>query len=146
EVRHADSPAAEKLIKEHRIELRQNGNDVSIIAHTPPSLNGFNSFFGAFNRPNLDVHYEIDVPQKYFVDSQTAGGDMTVAHLQGDAKVVTMGGRVELADIDGAANAKTMGGDVAVSKCTGDLRAHTSGGAITLKEFSGPCIHADTMG
>jgi tRNA A-37 threonylcarbamoyl transferase component Bud32/DUF4097 and DUF4098 domain-containing protein YvlB len=145
EVTHASPSEAEKLIKEHRIELRQTGNDVSIIAHTPASLNS-HSLFGLFNRSHLEVHYEIDVPRKFTVEPQTAGGDVTVTHLQGTAKAVTMGGRVELTDIDGAADAKTMGGDVAVGQCTGDLRAHTSGGSITLEEFSGPCIHADTMG
>lgn len=144
-VTHANASKAGALIKEHRIELRQTANDISIIAHTPPSL-GVRSFFGIFSRPNLDVRYEIEVPRKYAIDSKTSGGNVEVKQIQGTVEAQTMGGTVDLADIDGAADAKTMGGNVTAGKCTGDLRAHTAGGSIHIENFSGPCIHADTSG
>jgi tRNA A-37 threonylcarbamoyl transferase component Bud32 len=144
-VTRANAPRAAALIKEHRIEFRQTGNDISIAAHAPPSLN-VRSFFGIFSRPNLDVRYEIEVPRKYAVDSKTSGGNVEVKQILGTVKAETMGGTVDLADIDGAADAKTMGGNVTVGKCTGDLHAHTAGGSIHIEEFSGPGIHADTSG
>ncbi|HLX70326.1 MAG TPA: protein kinase [Verrucomicrobiae bacterium] len=144
-VTHASASKAAALIKEHRIELRQTGNDVSITAHSPPSL-GIKSFFEIFSRPNLDVRYEIAVPRKYAIDSKTSGGNVEIKQIQDTVKAETMGGTVDLADIDGAADAKTMGGNVTASKCTADLRAHTSGGSINIEDFSGPCIHADTSG
>jgi tRNA A-37 threonylcarbamoyl transferase component Bud32 len=144
-VTHASASRAAALIKEHHIYLRQTGSDVSITAHTPPSLD-VRSFLGIFSRPNLDVRYEIEVPRKYTIDSQTSGGNVEIKKIQGLVKAQTMGGKVELAEIEGAVDAKTMGGNVTVSKCTGDLRAHTAGGSITIEEFTGPCIHADTSG
>lgn len=144
-VTHADASDAAKVIKEHRIELRQTGSDVSITAHSP-SILSVNSFFGIFTRPNLEVSYEIDVPRKFSVEPQTAGGNVNIAQLQGTVKAETMGGTVELSEINGDSDAKTMGGNVIAGKCTGDLHAHTSGGSITLEEFSGPCVHADTSG
>jgi tRNA A-37 threonylcarbamoyl transferase component Bud32 len=144
-VTHANASKAAALINEHRILLRQTGNDVSITAHTPPSLD-VRSFFGFFSRPNLDVRYEIEVPRNYAIDSQTCGGNVDVKQIQGLVKAQTMGGTVDVTDIEGAVDAKTMGGNVTVGKCTGDLRAHTAGGSIAIEDFSGPCIHADTSG
>jgi DUF4097 and DUF4098 domain-containing protein YvlB len=146
EVTRTGNSTAARVIKDHHIELRQNGNELSITARTPSFLKTDSLFDFFFARPNLEVHYEITVPRKCDVDSQTAGGEVNVTQIQGSVKAQTMGGRVELADIQGAADAGTMGGDVTVGKCTGDLHAHTAGGSIKVEEFSGPSVRAETSG
>lgn len=145
EVEHASGAEAARVIRNHRIQFRKTGNQISITSDSPSMLKT-GSFFSLFGRPNLQVHYVITVPQKFLVDAVTSGGDVDVSQLQGSVRAQTMGGRVEVAEIDGNVDAKTMGGDVNVRQCKGDVRAYTAGGSIQVEEFSGPSIHAETSG
>jgi TM2 domain-containing membrane protein YozV/predicted Ser/Thr protein kinase len=145
EVTHGNGVDASAILKEEHVTLQQTGNTISITAQEPEALRS-RSLWGWIKQPNLNAHYEITVPRKFVVHSQTAGGDVTVAHIGDDVNIKTMGGRLDCQDIDGNLDGKTMGGDVQAAGCKGKLNVQTMGGGITVDGFSGPSIQASTQG
>jgi DUF4097 and DUF4098 domain-containing protein YvlB len=145
EVTRASASEAAKIIKEHRIELLQNGNEISITAHAPPSLRG-TSWFSFFTQPNLNVHYEISVPRKCDVQLKTAGGNIEVADLRGGLKAETQDGNLDLSGIEGKVDGQTMGGNIRAVECKSELVVHTQGGNVKIEEFSGPRVQGSTSG
>ncbi len=145
EVTKARPDDAEKLIKEHRIELRQNGNEISVMAEAPASLRN-SSLWGILRMPNLNVHYEITVPRTCEVRLETAGGDVNVSDLTANLKAETMGGNLDFSVIGGKVDGRTMGGNVRAVECKNELALNTHGGNVTIEEFSGPNVRASTLG
>jgi hypothetical protein len=145
EVTHASDAEAVKILKEQRLVVKQNGNDISITAHDPPSLHR-HFWLGGLRRANLNVHYEITVPRKFDAQVETLGGGIKVAGLQGAVIVKTMGGGLDFNDIDGKVDGQTMGGGIHADGCRGDLRLHTMGGGIRVEKFTGSSVQADTAG
>ena len=145
EVTRANASTAAQLIREHRIEFEQNGSNITVTAHKPPSLNS-GSFWGIFTRPNLEVHYEITVPEQFTADLQTAGGNIDTSGLRGQLKVETMGGNLDIAGIDGDVDGKTMGGNIRATECKAKLQIETMGGNLTVEQFAGPSVHGSTSG
>jgi DUF4097 and DUF4098 domain-containing protein YvlB len=144
EVTRASDAEAAKILKEEELTVTQNGNQISITAHEPPSLR--HRMWGHLLRPNLNVHYEITVPRKFDAQVKTLGGGIKAAGLQGAVNVKTMGGGLELDDIDGRVDGETMGGGISAVSCKDELRLHTMGGGITVEKFTGPCVRANTAG
>ena len=143
EVTHANDSEASKILKEENVTFKQTGNQISITAENPSSLQHL-SIFGS--HANLDAHYEITVPRRFDVQAETAGGGVKVTGIQGNADVKTMGGNLDCEDIDGDVDAQTMGGDVQATGCNGKLLLKTMGGSITVERFKGPSIQATTEG
>ena len=138
-----DSDYAKKILREEQVTLKQTGNEISITAENPADLNVTSLLW---RHPNLNVHYEITVPRQFEVHSETSGGDMNVASIQGQVHIKTMGGRLDCQDIDGDVDGNTMGGDVHAAECKGQLRLDTMGGGITVESFTGPAVQATTQG
>jgi TM2 domain-containing membrane protein YozV/predicted Ser/Thr protein kinase len=147
-VTRASNPQASEILREEHLILKQNGNEISISSHDPPSLYN-HSVFGwleRLRRPNLDVHYEITVPKKFAVHLETSGGDIKVAGLSSVVKVKTEGGSLDFSDIGGPIDGQTAGGSIQASGCQDDLIIQTFGGGITIGHFSGPHVRATTEG
>ena len=145
EVTRASASTAARVIEEHRIALEQNGNDISVTAHTPPSLNG-GSLWGILTRPNLEVHYEITVPEQFIADLKTSGGNVEVNDLREQLTAETMGGNLDFADIGGDVDGKTMGGNIHATDCKSKLHIETMGGNVTIERFTGPSVDGSTSG
>jgi tRNA A-37 threonylcarbamoyl transferase component Bud32 len=145
EVTRARSDDAKKLIKEHQIELRQNGKEISITAEPPPSLRN-NSLWGLLRTPNLNVRYDIIVPRTCDVRLDTAGGDVNVSDLTASLKAETMGGNLDFNVIGGTVDGQTMGGNIRAVECKSDLVLKTFGGNVRVEEFSGSFVRASTQG
>jgi DUF4097 and DUF4098 domain-containing protein YvlB len=145
DVRSASDAEASEILQDEHVVIEQHGNRISIRAQSPFSLHA-GSWLGWWNRPNLDVHYEITVPRDFTVQSKTSGGDMKVGGVQGQVGITTMGGELECTDIGGDLDGKTMGGSVHARKCRGKLNLQTMGGDITVDEYTGPNVQAVTSG
>jgi TM2 domain-containing membrane protein YozV/predicted Ser/Thr protein kinase len=139
----SDSDAV-KVLKEEHVTLKQNGNEISITARNPPSLNSLSHLL--WRHPNLNAHYEITVPRNFTVQSKTSGGDTSVAGVQNSVNITTLGGNLDCKDIGGDVDGQTMGGNVRAANCQGKLDLKTMGGNITVDDFSGPNIQASTQG
>jgi predicted Ser/Thr protein kinase/DUF4097 and DUF4098 domain-containing protein YvlB len=144
EVTGASAADATNILKEEHVILKRNGNEISIRAENPPSLNSLAHVL--WRHPNLNVHYEITVPRSFTVQSKTSGGDVSVAGVQSSVNITTLGGNLDCKDIGGDLDGQTMGGNVRAANCQGKLDLKTMGGSITVDEFNGPNIHAATQG
>ncbi len=116
-------------------------NDTDYVKVT--GLKHKSSFFDWFS--SVRLRYEIMVPQKFTADIKTAGGDIKIKNLNGDALVTTSGGDIKLKNINGDAEAKTSGGDIKVENVKGETVLKTSGGDINSENIEGD-LTAKTSG
>ncbi|MEA2909895.1 MAG: hypothetical protein QOJ15_1976 [Bradyrhizobium sp.] len=118
---------ADELFSNHEVIFDQEGNKVTVVAKNKKEQRSWN-----FNRPNLEVRYQVNIPKKFEVDLKTAGGDITVADLDGNAATRTSSGSIKLAHISGAVDAADAGGDILVEEAGGKAVIRTSSGSIEL--------------
>ena len=111
----------------------------------------------------LRAKFIVTVPRQFTVTCVTAGGDVYLRAVKGNASIHTSGGDVMLEELEGDTRAETSGGDVDVKNVTGtvsvessggdirasgvrgDTRAETSGGDIVIRALDGR-IYAETSG
>ena len=104
---------------------------------------------------NGDVNLEIKVPEKFDIEIDTKGGDVTVTgveggfsgktfggdleftKLKGNIRFTTMGGDIRVSDSEVDGRVKTMGGDVEIRDVVGDIKGHTMGGNVTYRNVTG---------
>jgi len=94
---------------------------------------------------HFDSKIQIAVPQRYNLVLGSAGGDISIAQLQGSVGSNTAGGDVRLASVTGNVKVRTAGGDIDVQDLTGDGELHTTGGDVTLHTVTGNS-RVDTTG
>ena len=92
-----------------------------------------------------DLRIRVQVPKRFDVELNTAGGDVRLEGLEGAFEGETMGGDVDLLSLDGEASVKTMGGDVSVRASRLDGKVSTMGGDVELDDVDGN-LDASTMG
>jgi len=85
----------------------------------------------------LEVTYTIRVPDRFRLELNTAGDDVTVRSVDGEVQARTSGGNIGLRDVGGPSQADTSGGDIEIDRAAGSVRARTSGGDITLTAVAG---------
>jgi len=140
ELRDGSAAKAKKVFEQHKIELTGTDSEVKIEAKNPQKGLGFNN---PFNR--LRVDYDIAIPAKFDIDLTTAGGNIEVADLEGQAVLHTSGGNLKLAAIKGPLKAHTSGGHITLTRSEGDADVNTSGGDLRLGEIQGNVV-AHTSG
>jgi hypothetical protein len=87
---------------------------------------------------NFGIRFQVSVPQRYNLDVETQGGDVTVqAPLQGDARLTTAGGDVRAVDLSGPVRIETAGGSITLGKVGSRLDARTAGGSIHVDNVQG---------
>ena len=147
------------ILEEHRIEMKQTGNRVSIASDYERG----GIFIGWRGSDRVSDDFTIRIPDKFELDLKTSGGSITVGNLEGNVKLKTSGGSIQLGEINGRVLAKTSGGSITLSGCnrdadlktsggrieigkvSGDVVAHTSGGSITIENTTGE-VDATTSG
>jgi hypothetical protein len=155
--RDADGRRGEERLAEHKIEFRQEGNDVIIDDSLPNQWMRWNW------SDDYDVQWNIRVPAHYnvelrtsggsialadiggTVDARTSGGSITTGRLGGNSTLKSSGGSIRVAGANGTVDARTSGGSVDIGETTGRVEAHSSGGSITLGRSGGEVV-AKTSG
>ena len=155
ELKRASAEKAREAFDQHKIDFAQDGDTIRIEAD---NNGGFKSLFN-----NMQVEYTVTVPAKFNVELRTAGGNIAVDDLDGQAKVQTSGGNLDFGVITGEIDARTSGGNikikgggknvkvqttggsVAIGNVDGDLAVKSSGGNLTLEHIKG-AIEAQTTG
>jgi len=131
----------EELLEKFSVTFNQDGNDVKVEGKFEQGMSGF---FGDLGR-KINVQYAVIVPQKYNIDLKTAGGSITVADLNGNAKCKTAGGSLEFGAISGDVYGKTAGGSIDVNQSGGSVDLETAGGSIEIGPVDGD-VNARTAG
>lgn len=108
-------------------EFNANSEEVKIIAEKKEGWNWFS---------NINLHFEIKVPENFNIDANTSGGDIRVGGIKGDISLKTSGGDIQGDRIAGNFSAKTSGGDIKIFSGDAKISAATSGGDIDL-EYTG---------
>jgi len=86
----------------------------------------------------LQVRLRLTVPQRYNLDIETQGGDISVeSPLEGDARLTTAGGDVRTTDLTGDLKVETAGGNITLGRIGRELYARTAGGSIHLGDVKG---------
>jgi hypothetical protein len=84
------------------------------------------------------VDFEIQVPQRFNLEIETQGGDVSLENsLLGEARVTTAGGDIRTSDISGPTSLETAGGSITLGKMGNRLEARTAGGNIRASEVDG---------
>jgi DUF4097 and DUF4098 domain-containing protein YvlB len=114
---------AEKILERSESSYSQNGNTIRIDSRR--------------NRRYEQHRFYISVPQKFNLEINTSGGDITVDNLDGELDLNTSGGDIELSRIKGKIDFKTSGGDLDLRNIDAPMRGRTSGGDIDLADIKG---------
>lgn len=139
EVKGATNEDVEQVLRELRLDFRQEGNDVYVQARYS------GSHFG-FNRGNrLRLRFVILVPNKYNLDLKTGGGGISVNDIDGTVQARTSGGSLQFGRINGSVTGRTSGGGIKLEGGSGPVEVETSGGSIRIGKASGP-VRAHTSG
>jgi len=128
---------AEEL-RANDITFDQSGNDVTI-----HSRYDHDRWFHWSRDPR--IHYNIRVPSHYNVKLSTAGGDIDLGDLTGNADIHTSGGDIKVAHLNGNLNGRTSGGDIEIESAAGPVEVKTSGGSIEIGRAAST-LYAHTSG
>jgi hypothetical protein len=87
------------------------------------------------------VDFDIQVPQRFNLDVETQGGDISLENaLLGEARLTTAGGDIHTSDISGLAKLETAGGNITLGKMGHRVEARTSGGSIRAGDVNGDAV------
>lgn len=139
ELSRGSQKQAQEVFDQHKVEIDQNGSDVTIHAASP----AWKGWRNPFNR--LNVEYTIIVPDHYHLDLHTGGGSVEITGIQGEVKARTGGGSVTLHDAEGNVDLQSGGGSLHLDDVRGEIVARTGGGSISADSVSG-AIQASTGG
>jgi hypothetical protein len=93
------------------------------------------------------IDFEVKVPQRFNVDVETRGGDISLeAALQGEARLTTAGGDIRTEDVSGPAKLETAGGSITLGRIGNRLDARTAGGDVRVGDVDGDATLETTGG
>ena len=123
---------AAEILKNLDVQVTHEASDVKIEA----------KFIGNAKRwqkrkNELDVQFDILVPQHYNLDLQTVYDDISVVNVTGDVNVETFRAGLRLQGINGRIEGVTSIGNIDLKAFTGDAVLQTKSGNITLAAGSG---------
>ena len=123
---------AAEILKNLDVQITHEGPDVKIEA----------KFTGGAKRwqkrqNELDVQFDILVPQQYNLDLKTACDDISVANITGDVSAKTFRAGLRLQDITGRIDGTTSIGNIDLKTFSGDVVLQTTAGNITLADGTG---------
>jgi len=124
---------ADGLFADHEVTFSQEGNMITVIAKRKSQK----SWSWGPGRPNLEVRYQARIPRRFDVDLRTAGGDIEVGALEGQASVRTSSGTIKLDTVSREVEASDAGGNIVVAEAGDKLTARTSSGSITGQKAGG---------
>jgi HSP20 family molecular chaperone IbpA len=115
------------FLKEHPIDVTQDGNTITIRSRGP---NKNESNF--FSNNKQEARYVISVPAKFNTDLTTSGGYIKISQITGTNHAQTSGGTLEFDKLIGTLDGHTSGGYISAKDCEGTIAIRTSGGSISV--------------
>ncbi|MCY3741644.1 MAG: DUF4097 family beta strand repeat-containing protein [Candidatus Poribacteria bacterium] len=131
---------AAEILKNLDVQITHEGSDVKIEAKFTGNAKRWQK-----RKNDLDVQFDILVPQHYNLDLQTACDDISAVNVTGDVNVETFRAGLRLQDITGRIDAVTSIGNIDLKAFNGDVVLQTTGGNIAIAAGSGD-VKAETSG
>jgi hypothetical protein len=122
---------SESILEDHKLSFESTRNSVTIKSENKTRI--WNWGFGK----KFSINFIMFVPQQFYPDIKTSGGDISITDLLSDSKVRTSGGDININNSTGNCDIKTSGGDIKISSNKGNIKASTSGGDIVVKQTKG---------
>jgi hypothetical protein len=96
---------------------------------------------GGRHSRSLGVEFDLQVPQRFNLDVETQGGDVSVENtLDGEAQLTTAGGDIHTVDLSGPAKLETAGGNITLGRMGNRVEARTAGGSIRVDNVKGDAV------
>lgn len=124
--------ASQEVLEDFELAFEHDGSDVDIRGTFKQGLEHWRKQLN-----QLKIHFLVTVPQRYNIDLNTTGGDISVADLTGDVRVRSSGGSLCFQTITGTVFGHTSGGSIEAVNVTGDVQVRTSGGNIRFGAIQG---------
>jgi hypothetical protein len=115
------------------VQLDQ-GSDGIQVHSTRPATNG------------AQLRFEIEVPEHFDLDLNSAGGAVTIEGVDGTIKGLTESGELQLRRLSGTVDLETKNGDVTLRESYVNGRVHTVGGRVLLEDVSGTVAGSSAKG
>lgn len=80
---------------------------------------------------------EIKVPERFMIDFDNMGGDISIENIDGSINGETKGGMLSLNKLKGMLHLKTLGGNIELTDSDVDGSVSTLGGNVTIKDVTG---------
>ena len=133
-----DEDDAWEVLRDIRIEITQNGGDVTIDTDLPRSKNGW---FGGST--SASVEYDIKVPATVSLRLKSTNGHIEIEDVGGDVEATTTNGGIRARDLGGRLEAESTNGKIEALGVAGTVDAETTNGGIRA-EITGSSL-ADDM-
>jgi DUF4097 and DUF4098 domain-containing protein YvlB len=86
------------------------------------------------------IQFDFTVPERFNLDLETKGGDISVGNLKGELRASTAGGDIQAGDITGPVRVDTAGGDIDLGDMGRQVAAQTAGGSIRVNNVHGDAV------
>lgn len=131
------------IVVEHadKLELDFERHDDAVTVHAERKGRSIARWFGKEDSPR----FHVTVPRRFDLELVTAGGNIHIADLDGEANARTSGGRIKIDNVSGRIVGRTSGGSIHVESAGGPVKARTSGGSIRVGAAAG-AVDAGTSG
>lgn len=106
----------DEFIKQVEIEIDQGSNFLKIKANYPERGNGsgFLDWIFGGGKPEINIDYVLNVPQKSDLDIKTVNGNIEVQAIEGKINLKSTNGQIEAQDLRGSIEAKTVNGAIEI--------------------------------
>jgi DUF4097 and DUF4098 domain-containing protein YvlB len=138
-VKTHDLEKAEELAEKIKIEIKKDGEEVSIRTEYPRSrlLRSFSAW----------VNYEISVPPATELNIKTTSADVEVEEIEQKIRISTVSGDLEAQTIRGIVDFSSVSGDVLLQDTQGDLFLEGTSSDLELRRINGnvriDCVSGD---
>lgn len=130
----ARTEEAQRLLQHHRLDLRQEDNQVVISSALTDDRGGP---FWRRRRSPVQVRIRVRVPQRFAVSFSSDAGNIEIRDVGGTVMGQTGAGNISLHNLRGTVEIKTGAGNLEAHNLEGYLRAETGAGNITAKGLMG---------
>ena len=112
---------------------------------TPDGLQIVARYQGKQSSYSTSLHFEVQVPKRFDIQIDSAGGELRITDVAGNLSGATMGGNLELKNVSGEVNLTTMGGNVLLLSSETNGKVETMGGQVLIQDVTGN-IQGSSMG
>jgi DUF4097 and DUF4098 domain-containing protein YvlB len=124
---------ARRLFGSYQLSVRTLENGGAYVTANLEGREHHHMLFGA--------DFEVKLPQRFNLDVETQGGDISVENaLEGEARLTTAGGDIRTAEVSGALKAETAGGSIILGQMGQRVDARTAGGDIRIGDVKGDAV------
>jgi DUF4097 and DUF4098 domain-containing protein YvlB len=119
-----------------RVDIAQSGGDVNVESH----------YAGRRQSYSTSMSFNVMVPEKFDIELDSSGGELSVKNLMGSIEGATGGGEIQISGARGSIHLATGGGEINIAHSQLDGEVSTGGGDILFDEVEGNLVGTSGSG